>query len=85
MVEKAIMKCSNCDGTGNVPDPEPPSKGASTFGTIMGVVVFGFIVWCVGGFMHDCAGTRIGGGMCGLIGIEAAMPLSLLWLFRKLR
>ena len=83
------MKCPNCDGKGELPDPEPktpPTKLESAVSCFFTLLVMGFILWCIGGFMRDCGRSLpLAPGMCGLIGIEALVPLSLLWLFRKIR
>jgi hypothetical protein len=79
------MKCPHCDGSGEIPDPneKSPTKETSVAGTILSILLFGFLIFMVGGFLRDCANTRIGGGMCGLIGLEAVVPIGAMWLLRR--
>lgn len=62
----------------------PHQKEYSTFGNIMFLVCCAFLIWFVGGCLKSCAEMHLGGGMCGLMGIEALLPLGALWLYRKL-
>lgn len=79
------MKCPNCDGTGDVPDPNkpPPSKASEAFGAIVTILTIGGLLFFFGSFMHSCGQMHLGGGMCGLIGLEALVPIGAMWLLRK--
>lgn len=79
------MKCPHCDGTGEIPDPnaKPPSKGSEIFGAILTFIALGFLLFCLFGLMRDCGRMHLGGGMCGLIGLEAVVPIGAMWLLRK--
>lgn len=78
------MKCPNCDGKGEVEDPEE-NKTSSSIGGVVTLIFIGLLVFFMAGFMRDCSHMHLGAGMCGLVGIEAVVPLSILWLFRKLK